>query len=76
MLVALLAVRRQYFDALLLRLCRGVSLLRIGMKMQQYFDQMCDQPGFFEVMSYPKMLLLRLGIKVRHYLDWTSYESK
>jgi len=65
-----------FLDTLFLRLCRGVSLLRIGMKMRQYFDQMCDQPGFFEVMSYPKMLLLRLGIKVRHYLDWTSYESK
>jgi hypothetical protein len=65
-----------YLDALLLRLCRGVSLLRLGMKMRQYLDQMCAQPDAFEVMSYPKTLLLRLSMKVRHYLDWTKYGSK
>jgi hypothetical protein len=67
---------RFYLDALLLRLCRGVSLLRLDMKMQQYLDQMCAQLGAFEVMSYPKMLLLRLSMKVGHYLDWTKYGSK
>ncbi len=64
-----------FFDALLLRLCRGVSLLRLGMKMQQYLDQMFAQPGAFKVMSYPKTLLLRLVMKKKRVAVLTPHPN-